>query len=78
MKMDESEEKGGASKAASGKQPSSVDLASKLSENQSEKQVLGKSTRPQIHGFQGQQHVAGQILDGSGPSLYREVGRPGS
>lgn len=53
MKMDESEEKEGASKAASGKQPSSVDLASKLSENQSEKQVLGKSTRPEIHGFQG-------------------------
>lgn len=46
MKMDESEEKGGVSRTASGKQPSSVDLASKLSENQSEKQVLGKSTLP--------------------------------
>lgn len=46
MKMDESEEKGGANRVASGKQSSSVDSASKLSENQSEKQVLGKSTPP--------------------------------
>lgn len=46
MKMDESEEKGEARRAASGKQPSSVDLDSKLWENQSRKQVLGKSSQP--------------------------------
>lgn len=46
MKTDESEEKGEARGAASGKQPSSIDLDSKLWENQSSKQVLGKSSQP--------------------------------
>lgn len=44
MKMDESEEMGEAKGAASGKQPSSVDLESKLWEDQSGNQVLGRSS----------------------------------
>lgn len=46
MKMDESEEKEEARRAASGKQPCSIDLGSKLLENQSEKQMLEKSSQP--------------------------------
>lgn len=45
-KMDESQEKGEVRRAVSGKQPSLIDLGSKLSENQSEKQVVGKSSQP--------------------------------
>lgn len=37
-----------------------------------------RAPHPQIHGFQGQQHVAEKVLNSSGPSLYTEVGRPGS
>lgn len=44
MKMTESKKKREAREATSGKQPSSVDLDSKLWENQSGKQVLGKSS----------------------------------
>lgn len=69
MKMDVSEEMGDAKGTASGKQPFSIDSDSELGKDQSENQMLGKSSRmgskcSSCLERPGQQHVARWVLDG--------------